>query len=356
MILKSFKYFSDRWTLDSLILGKTNLIVGKNSSGKSRALRALDRITSLISQRIPIEYENNLSADIILADTNNDEIYFSLKIVGKKVVKEVLKLNDKVIIDRNDDDAKISNETVNPPAEKLLIHVRRDVEKYPEFEKVIKWSEESIILSFINQGIPNHDDLYELVSKFTPEMKQHLIKMANKVGFPLTEFDTFESIINKLAIPNKDFDKVKLILLQEKNVDTILTLDDLSSGMHRTILLLVLIEQLINLGHPALLAIDDLGEGLDYSRATQVGKLLVNVCRKHGVQLIATSNEEFMMNIVDIDEWNVLVRNGGTVKSITSSTCPEEFEDFKFSGLSNFDFFTSDFLSRIASKLFDEEK
>lgn len=133
-------------------------------------------------------------------------------------------------------------------------------------------------------------------------------------------------------------------------------LGDLSSWMHRTISLLVLIEQLINLNHPALIAIDDLGEGLDYSRATKVGRLLFDICEKHGIQLIATSNEEFMMNIVDINQWNILVRKGEFVSSITATGYHDVFEEFKFSGLDNFDFFTSDFLARISSNLFPEEE
>ncbi len=51
MILKSFKYSTTDWTLDALTLGKANLIVGKNSSGKSKALQALNQVKSLLSQR-----------------------------------------------------------------------------------------------------------------------------------------------------------------------------------------------------------------------------------------------------------------------------------------------------------------
>ena len=236
------------------------------------------------------------------------------------------------------------------------MHVRRDLEKYPEIEKIIKWAEESVIRSFINESSPSQEELFELVSEFTPEMKQHVIEMANTIGFPLTSIDTFENIINRGTNTNNDLSGVKLIMLEEKEVEAYLFFDNLSSGMYRTILLLLLIEQLTHLKHPALIAIDDLGEGLDYSRATKVGKLLFKMCEENNVQLIATSNEQVMMNIVDINQWNILVRKGTYVKSITSAMCPKEFEEFKFSGLSNFDFFTSDFLNRISLKLFDGQQ
>ena len=96
--------------------------------------------------------------------------------------------------------------------------------------------------------------------------------------------------------------------------------------------------------------------GLDYSKSTGVGRLLFDICREHGMQLMATSNEEFMMNIVDIGEWNILVRKDQTVKSLNAANHPELFDEFRFSGLDNFDLFTSDVLNRAASNLFTEEE
>ncbi len=355
MILKSFKYSTKDWTLDGLTLGKANLIVGKNSSGKSKALSALGRVKSLLSQRNTADDKNSFSSELIFVDNNDREISVYLRIDDKKVISETLKVNNEVKIQREGATGKIEGEPVSPPEDMLLMHIRRDVQKYDYIEDVINWSEDTVIRSFIDRNTPSQSELYELFSKFTPEMKNHIVKMANEVGFPIKSIDTFNNLFQgtkKIASePDTNSFEIKYIVLYEKNVGFLL-LNDLSSGMYRTILLLVLIEQLTNLDHPALIAIDDLGEGLDYSRATKVGKKLFDVCEEKNIQLIATSNEEFMMNIVDISKWNILVRKGDMVKSITSAFCPEEFEGFKFSGLSNFDFFTSDFLNGMSSKLF----
>ncbi len=359
MVLKSFKYSTTGWSLDTLTLGEANLIVGKNSSGKSRALKALSNVTSVLSQHNSSDNQLIFNSELILTNVNGDEIFISLAILGKKILKESLIVNNETIIDRTETSAIFLNETANPPEDMLLMQVRRDVQKYPVIEEIIKWANESIVLSFIKSDSYNEEELHDIISEFTPKMKKHLLKMANDIGFPLTLLDTFDNYFygpkKKGAENNSELTTIKVILLKEENVGTILFFDNLSSGMYRTISLLILIEQLINLKHPALIAIDDLGEGLDYSRATKVGKLLFDMCKKHNIQLIATSNEEFMMNIVDIDQWNILVRNGEKVRSITSALCPKEFEEFKFSGLSNFDFFTSDFLRRVSGKLFDSE-
>lgn len=352
MILTSFRYKSPDWILDGLTFGESNLIVGKNSSGKSKALGALRSVISIVSQRAQIDAENNLETELILMDSDGNQIIYSFGLCNKRITSEKLVLNDRTIIERSDSEAVMDGEKVFPPRDMLLIHVRRDLQKYPIIEELINWSEEAVIRSFINNATPTADELYELIAKFTPEMKEHLVGMANQVGFPILQIDTFDNLSNRIMdAPFIYSSELKLVLIREEGVERMLFLKDLSSGMYRTVLLLILIEQLINLDHPALIAIDDLGEGLDYSRATQVGRLLFDICREKKIQLVATSNEEFMMNIVDISDWNILVRRGDHVKSITSNLCPEEFEEFKFSGLDNFDFFTSDFLSRISSKL-----
>ncbi|MDE6339526.1 MAG: ATP-binding protein [Muribaculaceae bacterium] len=336
-----------------------NLVVGKNSSGKSRTLHAFGIVKSVLSQRYSKEDKFNFDSEIVFIDNKGHELSLSLSINGQKVLKEILKVDGVVKIYRSGPSGRIEDEVVNPPEDMLLMHVRRDVAKYDYIEEIISWAENTVIRSFIDCDSPSQSELFDIVSKFTPVMKHNVINMANEVGFPLRELDTFDNIFKNFKKKSSNSDSegimIRFIILNEKNVGY-LTLNELSSGMYRTLLLLILIEQLRNLDYPALLAIDDLGEGLDYSRATKVGKKLFEICEEKKVQVIATSNEEFMMNIVDISKWNILVRKGNVVKSITSDFCPDEFEEFKFSGLSNFDFFTSDFLNGISSKLFRKKK
>lgn len=121
-------------------------------------------------------------------------------------------------------------------------------------------------------------------------------------------------------------------------------LSDLSQGMARCITLIVYVEFLIRKKTPAAIVIDDFGEGLDYLRATALGKMLFKRCLEYNIQLIATSNDSFLMNVVDIDYWNVLIRDGKTVKAINIENHPDIFEDFRFEGTSNFNFFASSYL------------
>lgn len=92
------------------------------------------------------------------------------------------------------------------------------------------------------------------------------------------------------------------------------------------------------------LVIDDMGEGLDYMRSTKLGKIMYDFCEKNHIQLIATSNDSFLMDAVDLQCWNILQREGNRVYSISALNSPALFEKFRRTGLSNFDILSSNFL------------
>ena len=120
----------------------------------------------------------------------------------------------------------------------------------------------------------------------------------------------------------------------------------MSKGMYRALYLLIYAQYMSVREYPSLLLIDDLCEGLDYERSTKLGKYLFDFCAKHDIQLIATSNDTFLMDVVDLKYWNILQREGSDVTSIDIIKNPELFNDFAFTGLSNFDFFSSDYIAR----------
>lgn len=58
-----------------------------------------------------------------------------------------------------------------------------------------------------------------------------------------------------------------------------------------------------------------------------------------------STNDRFVMNSVPLEEWSVLRREGGKVTVHNYSNSRETFDDFKFTGLSNFSFLELDFLT-----------
>jgi hypothetical protein len=93
--------------------------------------------------------------------------------------------------------------------------------------------------------------------------------------------------------------------------------------------------------------VDDLCEGMDYERASKLGKYIYDTLESKNIQFIATSNDSFLMNAVDVKYWNILHREGNKIHSYNVTNSKEKFDKFKKTVLNNFDLFSSDFLENV---------
>lgn len=341
------------WETDRLDVFSQNLIVGKNAVGKSTVIRSLSDMASLVSQRRVIGSNEHLTCIVAIENDEFIAIYrFSFK--DSNVHKENLVVvysdgSKKQWIERTADEAKFDGVVVNPPQDKLLLNLKRDTVLYPAIESIISWAEnvdafsfnefdldgdERLYSRFINGG----DNLYSMVKALSPESIENVIKVAEDMGYHLEKIETFE------------YADVKKVIFVEKGVNEPLLDFNLSKGMFRTLYLLIYLEYVAKSGKPATLLIDDLCEGLDYDRSTKLGKYVFDYCSENDIQLIATSNDSFLMDVVDLNYWSILQREGSKVSAINHKNHPEIFEDFSFTGLSNFDLLSSDFIARHKNK------
>lgn len=178
-----------------------------------------------------------------------------------------------------------------------------------------------------------------MVKSLSTEEREHIITQTRLLGYPLEEITAKEI-----------GDSFRTVIFREEDVNAVLIGPFLSKGMFRTICLLVYMEYLSGKEHSSLLLIDDFCEGLDYERSTKLGKFVFDFCLKHDIQLIAASNDTYLMDVVDLKYWNILQRQGGNITSINAKDNPELFNSFRFTGLSNFDFFSSDYIARHLQK------
>ena len=102
-------------------------------------------------------------------------------------------------------------------------------------------------------------------------------------------------------------------------------------------------------GRPSCILIDDIGEGLDFDRSCALIELLMKKATHSQVQLVMSTNDRFVMNKVPLEAWSVLQREGGTVRVRNYQNSRAIFDDFKFTGLSNFDFLATDFINEEAA-------
>jgi hypothetical protein len=89
--------------------------------------------------------------------------------------------------------------------------------------------------------------------------------------------------------------------------------------------------------------IDDIGEGLDYTRSTALISLLMNKVEWTKMQLIISTNDQFVMDAMPLKYWSVIKRSAGFAKMYNYLNSKKLFDSFQFTGLGNFDFFSSNY-------------
>ena len=77
---------------------------------------------------------------------------------------------------------------------------------------------------------------------------------------------------------------------------------------------------------------------------------MFEVCEQENMQLIASSNDSFLMDVVNIDKWQIVRRKNSKLSVINRTNMPELFDEFRMTGLSNFDLFSSDFIDNFIAR------
>lgn len=363
MQLKRLSYTGSTWELEGIRFLEQNLIVGQNGTGKSRTLYTIETLAKLLGQRfdsLPIgEWEVHF-----LDDENREyHLSFAIRALGAGIKREVTSerwaIDGQQVLLRDSlagtaflwNQQAQKNEIVHPPAGKLTLHTNRDMVKYPWFETVAVWADNSFGFRFGNLIPEIHLSTQEYGMMKAVKETASLFQQLNEATREqvLTDFNALGYALSKIYTIEQ-FGDIAL-MVEERGVAYPLYQYQLSQGMFRALVLIIYLHSLASYDKPATVIIDDLCEGLDYSRATRLGKWVFEKCSKNHIQLIATSNDNFLMEVVDLDYWNILFREGKTVRTINKASHPALFEQFRYTGLSNFDFFASDF---IANRLHEE--
>ena len=352
MLLSSFSYKTSEWELSEInALKRTNLLVGKNAAGKTRTIRALQYVTAFLRMKpellAPKAFKTRLT--FIEPDNNCWDLTYAFEIDNNIVIGEQLVVCGKTLLKRDRENTLLNGETINPPADKLTVQVRRDRNAYPEIEKLMAWAEGLMAVScsdinpftIINEksGYINPIPFSELVGSLDKEEKESVIEDAKRMGYEISDMALIEA--------NSE---IKLVAVRERDMQNGLLDFQLSSGMLRVLYILCFLEYIRHTDNYSMLLIDDLGEGLDYSRATHIGEKVFNACENGNLQLIASSNDSFLMDVVDISKWQIVRSKNSKLSVINQTNQPELFEMFRMTGLSNFDLFSSDFIDNFLAR------
>jgi AAA15 family ATPase/GTPase len=353
--------------------GKINLIVGKNATGKTRALNVIRSLAQLVSERGKRPWsEGNYN---VTFKTKDQTIKYELSYSGRKVLNEVLEINSKTMLQRGPDSTGVINAKelqrnikFQTPIDEVAVAAREDSVQHPFLESLHKWGKNLIRYDFstplgkdhlalpesrsqeIVPDLRESDKVIEIfnlgLEKLDDSYKQIIIKDMGTIGYEIEDIEVSE--VQGLKFSPQISGPPFGLHVKEKSMKVPLSQVLLSQGMFRALSILIQINYVLLKGSPSCILIDDIGEGLDYERSSSLVKLIINKAKEANVQLIMATNDSFIMNNVPIEYWIILHCEGGKSIHFNYRNSKKIFDDFELTGLNNFDLFTSKyFLTKI---------
>lgn len=376
MFLKSLEYsqFGGKprlWKLESCALGKINLIVGKNATGKSKTLSVINGLANLLSGQLKLQWVSGKY--VVEFDHKGKDVNYVLHFENMSIIKEELNINSENKLKRGKDgigsiyyaEEKKSINFQTPPGE-LAAVARRDKIQHPFLEELHNWGKYVRHYPFgtelgrlqLASVIKNKEKAKQRVldpkntnlvveifmegkERYPDEFVKKIVNDMNTIGYSLDEIGlrTPKGILVQSNLP------VEPVGLYAKENDLSCRTDqtDMSQGMFRALSLIIQFHYSLFTGKPNCILIDDIGDGLDFERSSALVKLLIKRAKNTSVQLIMATNDRFIMNSVPLEYWLVIQRIGGISKIHNQGNSPRLFDDFELTGLNNFDFFSSGF-------------
>lgn len=355
------------WLIDNVHLGKINLIVGQNSSGKTRTLNAVSELVELLNGGTNIPKVHGKYKVSFLVD--DQEVLLEIEYDNSIIINESLVWKGEQVIERREDGSGWiiymgGKENIaldfGIASNQLACFAKRDKLQHPFLEHIHKWARNMRRFDFSgNLGKNSYTlksifesdevDFSDTNSSLVPifylgtvnfkKFREQVISDMNEIGYELEDAG-----ITRYSEKNHRSQQEQFaVYTTEKGLEKQVTQRDMSQGMFRAFSVLVRLNSHILEGVTGCVVIDDIGEGLDFSRAKLLVNLLVKKAESSGIQLIMSTNDSFIMNTVQIENWAVLHRNGNKISLYNYENSKEIFEEFKFTGLNNFDFYASEF-------------
>lgn len=355
------------WAVRDLGLGDLNLIVGKNATGKTKILNVINNFAKVIAGKIKSPMTGNFDLGF---EHEGKAINYVLRSEESRVLEERFSEGGHEYLSRGSDGiGKIYAQKLGEPIDfqtpetELAAVARRDKMQHSYFEPLHEWARNLRSYSFGTQfgkdklsvavkgkPMPLPDDdpdavvpiFIEAQRQYQQSFKNAVIADMAEVGYEIDFIGVKEPI--SLTVQTSIGDPVGLYV-KERSLRAETDQFDMSQGMFRTLSILIHLNYAQKARMPSCILIDDIGEGLDFERSCALIELLMRKARTQQVQLIMTTNDRFVMNKVPLEAWTLIQRLENGCCGYNYDNSKESFDNFKFTGLNNFDFFASDFIS-----------
>lgn len=361
---KEFESLPAEWSLERLSLESLSLLVGKNASGKSRTINVIHALATMLNGSHKPDYKSGKW--LATFSDGKTQISYEIHLEKRRVTREVLTIDGKTLLKRGPNGIgtifteKIKDDLeFQTPDTEVAAFVRQDSIQHPFLGDLRSWADSVFLYHFgsslgkqnmavfIEGDQPqpiNNKDEHSAVAIFKTALKKYgrrfvdlVCKDMNEIGYRISDVGIDSPTAVEFASPAG---AVMGIWAQEDDLSCRTEQVLMSQGMFRALSLLGQLNFSYLEGLPSLVLIDDIGEGLDFDRSTKLIQLLVEKAQKSSVQFILTTNDRFVMNSVPLTCWSIMQRTRGKVRHINKTNSSESFDDFEFSGLNNFDFFS----------------
>ena len=365
-----FKGEKGEWEVNKLTLGPSNLLVGKNTSGKTRILNIIGNLGNLLAGDVkPTFLSGNYDASFELG---GKALNYILVYRNSQVLKEVVTLNGKKLIVRGRGgrghilfEKTKRYAQFQTPQNELAAVARRDSVQHSFLEPLYRWGQS---IRHFNFGTTMGRENFAIIAKdkkvdFNPKDTSRVIQIYRKgirecgeafkraiiddmaaIDFPLSEIGIAPP--TTIILPAPIAGEVVCLFVKEKDLKGITEQSEMSQGMFRTLSIIVQLNYSQMTSKQNCVLVDDIGEGLDFDRSCELIELIMHKVKVSSVQLIMATNDRFVMNKVPLEAWSLIRRRGGTAEVFNYTNSKKLFDKFKFTGLNNFDFLATNFLSQ----------
>jgi hypothetical protein len=377
MILRKISYheFDEKpnyWLLKPFELGKINLLVGKNATGKTNTITKIRWLGNMLANFQP-QLLNSGNYDVEFGD-NTDTYQYKLNLFNQTVLYEELLINGEQKFKRESDGiGKIlsaqfkKNMDFQLLPNQLVVTSKRDAIQHPFLEGLARWAEGQRVYEFssklgqdtvlivndMNNVVVNPWDMNSIIGlfvigeqEFPQNFRKNIINSMKEIGYELSNIGVTSDLSPLPPMPLAAGTNGLMLYVGEENSRTAILQPKISQGMFRALSLIIQITYNTLKKLSTTILIDDIGEGLDFERSSALIKLLIELVKKDdNIQLIMSTNDRFVMNAVPLEYWQVIQRNGGECKVYNYQNSKEKFDEFEYMGLSNFDFLRTDYLN-----------
>lgn len=354
------------WILDRLTLGPINLIVGTNATGKSRTINTINNLSRMLLADPSVRLVS--AAYDVSFESDGCELRYVVEIEQAKVIREEFHRDREQLLRRDPEGGEIFAELeekktrFKPPENELAAVARRDSLQHSFLEPLHTWASsvrhyefgsrlgKDNFAMFMKDGPePDERNANQIVgifakafrlfgSKFIDAVKQDM----SRLGYELDGLELCAPEGLVILAPGPAV-TVQGLGVRERGIGGVVDQLEMSQGMFRALSILIQVNYARLANRSYCILIDDIGEGLDFDRSARLIELLRDRAAESSFQLIMATNDRFVMDHVPLEEWTVLQRQGSHVRVFNDANSRELFEDFKFTGLSNFSFLETDF-------------